>query len=435
MKIHKKSHHVTTKYDVVEKSLAHLISKIDLNPQNHDYCEFFYFNVKVIGYKIIDDGTIDLVYKSKQNDDTFTVTIRLARLDYSRMGGRGPINKNNYQIIGITVGDLIKHFYHNNKNETKFSDDENENDRMNELVKKSISTDTSCPNLTDLLGMYYHDNQRIYLRTMPTISRQSGTKQMRSCDKNDFASFCKKLLFFGDYELLLQKDTNTGTHYVNEENCNDMFNNLSSRMIIKYLLKYYLYGDCSFFGDGSDTYQFDIPSLVPDILKYFHDYFGDDRYIDMYHKVMKLNTGQKRDLEKYKENIFDSIHAVPKEYPVYAFRNVRLKQWHDRDLSLLYTYYNNYMKCVKDEKYKYKSSVSKKVIPMNNRFYAGHRYYNPSYGHCHEREQELYFSKRNMYYAIKDCLKDYENNYEIEQAINDEEILFDDLLIRDQYNS
>ncbi len=441
-------------YEIVENSLKCLKSKIDLNPDNHLIVNFLN-DSNITKHKFVDDGRIDLVYKNKINEDIFAITIRLARLDYSYMHYRYMytahtqdedlnqiIYKKNVQFIGITIGDLIKHFYHNNNPGIDFCDNKNENDKMNELVKKSISIDTSAANLIDKLGIFSHHKQAIKLWITSLTTNQShftrrGDKKLfrlLPCDENNFALFCNKLLFFDDFSLfrILQKDKKTDRYYVDEKVLNNIFNKLSNKKIIDCFLKYYLYGECPstyyIYRDEYDGtyYHFDIPSSVPDILKYFHEYFNNNEYINMYHKIMKLNVGQKRVLEeKYKEeNVFDSISAVPDEYPIFAYRNVFLKQWNHKDLSVLCDHYCDYMRSVKDQKYKYKSSTSDKETLMINRFYNKIKKYN-------NYDQDIYFKKRNMYYEIQDNLKDYNDNYEIEHGINDEEILFDDLLIHD----
>ncbi len=62
-------------------------------------------------------------------------------------------------------------------------------------------------------------------------------------------------------------------------------------------------------GFYSQTFYFEKPALVPEILKYFYEKYNDNRNIEEHNNVMKnLNTGQIHELEKrYGPTIFNSI--------------------------------------------------------------------------------------------------------------------------------
>src|SRR6185503_10543124 len=102
-----------------------------------NYLDCFGHHHKINSFNISDSAQIDLLYKNKINDDTYKISVKFIRLKFSLV-----IEKNNryfsrhrnqfkqhkdehnneqnkvaktVQAVGVTVGDLIKHFYHNNK--------------------------------------------------------------------------------------------------------------------------------------------------------------------------------------------------------------------------------------------------------------------------------------------------------------------------------
>lgn len=419
-------------YEIIEEnSLAHFKSKI-INSQ-HDYDSEkrhknnFVDSIgrfhKTFSFRIDNDGTIDLLYKNRSNNDTFKITTRFARLNYSIRLEKSNVNyslaqnnmenedniitRKNIRLVGITVGDLLKHFYHINikvhkiETELTLDEDENENDKMIKLVKKSLSIDTSNARITNVLGKYHSKRGTFHL--------WENLEKYIDKGESDFTGFCNKILFLTERlfnkvnKFYYNKENNKENEKVvfDEKYYQNFFNNLTNKAIVERLLKYYMYNEYPENGLYSQNYYFEEPTLVPEILKYLYEKYNDNVYMEQYNLVMKpLNTGQTQELEKrYKPTVFKSIQNVNKEYPLYAFRNIYLTEWSSGDLFELKYHYGDYMRSVKNQKYKYKSGISDKVIPMNKRFYYKYRY---------RFDEEGMNSKKELQDMIQEELLDFE---------------------------
>lgn len=378
-------------YEIVEEgSLAHFKSKILNTPNQTRSHRYRYSALNCIGhghktliFRIDDDGAIDLVYKNKINEETFKITSFFARLHYSIRLDKTNINysyfrenpendenvmtRKNIAVIGISVGDLLKHFYHTNKNEKiiELTKDDVENQKMLKLIKRSLLIETTNAKVTNVLGKYQFKRKNI--RLWDNLIQGKFIDQ----GNNDFVGFCNKILFLSEnmfHSILLM---NNDKYYRN------IFNNLSNKSIITKLLRYFMYNEDPEDGMQTQIFHFEKPALVSDILKYFHEKFNDQKYMDVYAKMMKnLNAGQTEDFEKRynKPSVFKSIQNVCEEYPIYAFKNIYLQQWKSDDLWDLEFHHDDYMESKKNQKYKYKSANSDKIIPIEKRSYFAARY-------------------------------------------------------------
>lgn len=417
-------------YEITEdSSLAHFKSKL-LNLRsseldNHSRKRYWYSNVNCIGYghktlnfKIDGDGSIDIVYKNKINGESFKITTHFARLSYSIRLDKSNINysyfrshpeneenimtRKNINVIGITVGDFLKHFYHTNKDKKtiEFSDDENENEKMLKLVKKSLSIETANAKVTNVLGKYQFKRKTV--RLWENLIREKFIDKGES----DFTGFCNKMLILSEsmFYNICTRDPNNEITF-NDKYYRNFFNNLSDKKVVSKLLRYHLYNEDPEDGLHTQTFYFEKPALVPDILKYFHEKYNDNSYMVEYNNVMKnLNAGQAQDLEKrYSPAVFKSIQNVSDEYPIYAFRNIYLEQWKSGDLWDLSGHHDDYMQSVKNQKYKHKSTNSDKVIPVEKRFY-----YNYYKNYFPDRK----ITKYDIQNLISEGLNDFEHDLE-----------------------
>jgi hypothetical protein len=346
---------------------------------------------KVSDFKIDNGGAIDLLYKHKINSDTFSIAVKFVDVSYSieiekRNRCYGKYRQHNYdfigkqidhnitrrgvQIFGVSIGDLMKHFYHNARDQKSvilIDDNPTENEKTVGLLKKSKAIDTSMCDTHDVLGLYVRKKHTAYLWENLKLGG------FISKGEQDFAGFCKKIIYFSDSTIRDLSHCTKGKHIISDELISKLLNELSDKVIVGKLLKYFLYNEDPELDSTYGTVYFDKPASVPDILMSLYGKTSDNGYLDMYNKVMvNLNTHQQGELEsKYKAIIFRSLASVPDEYPSFALRNVLLQQWttggYYDDLRRVRDHYIDYMISVKNPRYKHKSSVSDKTILVSQR--------------------------------------------------------------------
>jgi hypothetical protein len=362
---------------------------------------------QVHDFNLRETGSIELLYKDQLSSDNFKITLKLANLDFhfemeknnrcyreylsdqwQSVEKTNHIIRRNLTLVGLTIGDLLKHFYYTQgvdlfkpnkekRRESIESDDHHEeNNKWNEMIvtllKKVIKIETNSIDIRDVLGLYVYRGQTVYLWDYLKINGylSKGT--------DDFAGFCRKIIYFSHNSIsqLIGKNKE-GQFVVIDDQCTKLFNDLTNKRIVSKLFKYYLHNEDPEIVDTAEVYYFDTPKPVPEILKYLHEKTNDNTYIDLYYKIMKkLNNHQQNELEsKYQPIIFQSMNNIPGEYPLFAFRNISLKQWTTRgyanDIYNLRDHYFNYMSLVRNSKLKHRSNISNKTIPVNHRFYSG----------------------------------------------------------------
>jgi len=382
-------------------------SRESIKNDKRTFIECFGHYQKINYFNLNDNGSTEITYRHKVNDDTFKITVKFVEANYSldleknnrcfseyRYDNHSASESNSYnitrknvQLFCISVGDLLKHFYNNNRDEKNLviidnldSNSSNENEKAIKLLKKAQTIETSPLNSKDVLGLYVKYRKIFY----PWDNLKIGNFITKG--DNDFNGFCRKVLYFSTgmiRDLVIYTKDKQPTIW--NEKCNKLFNELSDRTIITKLFRYFLYNEDPELHGTQDIFYFDTPTTVPDILMYFYGKTNDNQYVDLYNKVMKkLNAHQMNDLEsKYKPIVFKSMQKVPPEYPIYALRNVRLEQWklsgYNNDLYNVKDQYFYYMRTVKNEKQKFRATINKKVIPINKRFMH-------NYDHCDKKD-------------------------------------------------
>ena len=94
------------------------------------------------------------------------------------------------------------------------------------------------------------------------------------------------------YDLVQKKKDE---YVLSNEKCYKLFNQLSDKAIVIKLLRYFLYNENPELQVQEKTHHFDTPMPIPEILKYFHAKTNDNKYIDLYHKIIKkLNGNQQK---------------------------------------------------------------------------------------------------------------------------------------------
>ena len=382
------------------------ISKIAqlLSDNNHikNYIDCIGHNHTVNYFKMNDDSQVEISFRHKFNNNLFRIIIKFVKISYdidikknnrcydeyindqqynnnkssSKVQISSNIAKENVQLFGITVGDLLKHFYYNSREEGKDQtqlvldlDPNNyfsENEKIFKLLRKVPLIDTSINNSKNVLGLYTYYRQLIYLweENLGNFISKSG---------NDFDSFCKKLVYFSESDIIsLFVRTKDKIDII----CEKLFNEISGKTVVMKLFKYFLYNENPEFGliGEEEIITFDEPTSIPDILQYLYQQDNNNFYLDLYNKIMKkLNAHQLKELEsKYQPIVFTSIAQIPQEYPFFALKNIYVTQWswrgYKNDYNKIKQFYNTYMQSVKNSKYKHKSMVSNKTILVEQRF-------------------------------------------------------------------
>lgn len=367
--------------------------------QPHTFVDAIGHHHKLHEIKLIDNSAIELTYVNAITNHSYGIPIKFAYLHFNL-----DIEKNNrcyseylshmrhelkdyslkdvpmnidqrMQLIGISVGDFLKHFYYanqkNNKFDVDFGFDESENEKNNLLftkfIKKALLVDTNITNVANVLGLYLFRNKSIYLWDHLKIDGVIGREH------NKFEDFCKKILYFSSVgHLIGQTQDKDKTLYIREEACLNMFNAFSDQTIVKKILGYYFYNENPEFVSVTQSHYFDPPKTIPDVLLYIKEKYNDNHCLDLHNKIMKkLNTHEKKDLaEKYPVITFNSCNNIPKEYPFYALRNVYIKNWNGihywlGDTHFLEKIYNEQRMAIINNKYKYKNTISEKKIPLD----------------------------------------------------------------------
>jgi len=119
-------------YTVVEDNhLSFLKRRLVDSYQPKSYLDCVGRYHRVNNFQLRGDGSVDLVYKNQMTSDNFTLTLQLARLDFYfeiEKNNRcyreylsdqwkceektNHILRNNVLLVGLSVGDLLKHFYY-----------------------------------------------------------------------------------------------------------------------------------------------------------------------------------------------------------------------------------------------------------------------------------------------------------------------------------
>jgi hypothetical protein len=495
-----------------------------------------YFNIK-------DDGSTELAFQNNSSGEQFKITVKFARLSFSLdllktnrayysyineqpLNERTEKNKNtsivrtDVQLIGISVGDLIKHYFYNNRdfgssadikavetsniddekpvqikkkvkckyvfseknldskyqndvsdtenNDLKDDDDEDvdveeikeiketfdqadkdqyelekEQNEIDNLCKKALSIDTTNASINDILGVYFPGGS-IYLWD---LLREKGFINKSG---NSFNEFCNKIVYLDEYAIpfpymhpniikrIYKKDKKKlrrvkkkksngqikNDYEIKEEErlldlifneqLSNVFNNLTNKTSSTKIFKYFMYNEDPEIVNTT-IYNFKEPQLVTNILKYFYAQTSDNKFINRYQIIMKdLNANEREQLDtKYKDTLFDKVSNVPDRYPMFAFRNIYVKQWSNGDIGLIDDHARDYFNSKINQKFKYKSRIQEKEPDWDSRYHynCNNKLNMRKYGMTYNQKQIALSNN------IKDAydLIEYEKELELEE--------------------
>jgi len=366
-------------YHVNEATLSATIGDKDPFMDQYGYVDALGPLTTINAFRLRNESRNMISYRDQDDREAFQIQLRWARVSFDmtidptnpyyprhRLNPQAypngdmtkPINNqinqpNGYRILGITVGDLIKHYYYTHqerpillskdpvevidldedivddlpfpfmdeptfgpKAETEPAYNDKLNQRIWDLIKRSPLVDTHGTEPNRALGLFDHKNQRFSY--WDPADFKGGLKPIK--DIGSFEAFCRQVLYFA------------GGHI---KNLVQILNNLTSTGLMAYLFKYFLYNEPSEVYTQSEgrygmrIYRFRTPKSIPAILRYFYEAEPNEKVLKAYQRLMKpLNHRQEADLnQRYKPYVFTSLKAVPEEYPYYALRHVWIKEW------------------------------------------------------------------------------------------------------------
>ncbi|AYV84963.1 MAG: hypothetical protein Satyrvirus1_49 [Satyrvirus sp.] len=388
-------------------------------------------------------GTTNLTFIDETSTQTFEIALKFAKFsfDIDIEGTRISRHFQHYQenicklkiakkvqLIGVSVGDIFKHYYYTNygkknfqsdppneieieieiENEIETGTDAKENILFEKHIKKSLSIDTSNSNVADALGILSH------VRSIILWDFNSTEKLTTKKQTINFGDFCGKILYMSvDTINDLLKRSQDNVIYTNDSLCTKVFEELTNEVLVKKLLRYFLYGENPETSREVDIHIFDPPKNIPDILKDIEKENKNFHYY--YHKIMKTpNKREQETLQKYQPTTFKNMKQVPETYPPYSLRTISLENWDSLSFTYLMALCDSYVKYRKNGKFKFKSEKISKISRINDPyFYIGKcdcdcKWCKKSFRRLHEQKLSEYMAENDIFNDDKyDDLSDF----------------------------
>jgi len=360
-------------------------------PVNENALDKFYNKVTIIGNKIIREITEKLRYLSVSKNTVKYINVENSHknvlLENNNLcinvsfihcecefnftpTGTEPIKECNFFVI--SVGDILKFYYHqvykaSNVNSV-FSTDEERNESLLKMLKKSLQKESSSHDSKNVLGLI----------TINSFNLWNDLNISSACTKNEtFELYCKKVMYINCFDEYVKLDTLTIY--------NKLYNIFNTKLIVR-LLEYFMYNTDPNESHYKDrVFYFDPPESVPNVLLQIYKETEQERYMTMYRQVtVKLNKRLSLLLDdKYKPYIVNSLSCLKniKKFPTFALRNIYVRQWSitkarnfwgtvDSITSDICIAENteNFFKITSCEKYKNKTHKSDKTVYWNWNF-------------------------------------------------------------------
>ena len=268
---------------------------------------------------------------------------------------RPPLLKREHvQVVGVPVGDFLRHFYTTQREEAEAFAEREDEAPFPDLLRAAMRVDTLNCDVQQTLAYSAGAAGPLYLwdALVPEHAR-----------RRDFASFCKSLVYFSRDVFLLNsvppaprwwsrtrkalyrwqvatqsddednEDTESDPRRAiapNEIGSRRFFCALSDVARVRSLLRYHLYGeDPETHASVQTLLRFEEPACVPDVLQLLHDKYPDEKYLALKAKVARELSAHQQELldTRYPPAVFRNLRRVPQEYPVWALRNVFVREW------------------------------------------------------------------------------------------------------------
>ena len=258
------------------------------------------------------------------------------------------VEKNDSQLIGISVGDLLKHYYYTqpvfdnslnkkieNSEELKILNNESESEleteiKIDKILKKSLNIDSATVDFRDMFGYCPLYSNKIYLWDL--IAYPNFISKLTP----NFVSFCKKIIYFPVKNSLFRiiKNNDQVEIKTHPTKCKQFLNTITNKSLITKLCKYYLYGDDPEITNLQYRFSFVEPISVPDCLLYMYSKTEDQKYMRIYSALnVKLNKTEEMVLEKFSPLVLNDIHKIDKAYPYFALRKIYIYSWYNNRIS------------------------------------------------------------------------------------------------------
>lgn len=425
-------------YECFKSSVQYYGSKDGYTKHKRTYIDCLGHHHKMRSFKLTDKGNKEITYKHDKEGDTYKINLRFALVDfhldiekknryynahiseeYDRTKCRelhkinNTVTKNNIQLIGITVGDLIKHYYHANKLKSHIMEGDNDEQIcLDKQIKRALSVDTSVTDVREALGVYPL-GQVIYLwdslKFAGFISK--GT--------NDLDGLYKKILFFSEHTIynLFVRDKEKKEMVICNDYVKRFFEQLSNKNIINKLFRYHLYSIDPEIGNRNIVYVFDEPKSLPEILMAVYEKTQEENYLQMHREITKPLSKKQEDelVNKYIKVVVNSLEGLLETYPNYALRNVYMNkwnsgEWYSGDYHDLVHHYKSYDAMSKLQKFKHaknKESHGHMITKMDHRYYNRNKH--PKSPQSWKRGKSKYDSLQLYFDEEQDVSENYYN--------------------------
>lgn len=436
-------------YKIVQghASLDNFISKLDLDQVKINSDSMYnkivrtnYFNTLyndpkhvIHTFTMTNGGSADLVY-SNNAGSSFSVKAHFALVSFNVTLPNGiknwdkekkrvyryedlHVSTKNVQLIGFTIGDLLKYCY-NNYDNTTYCEDAKENDKIKSFVKKALGIDTCTADIRQFIGTKSSNRGHDFISSCDHVHNYLKDK---TTIEGNFLKLCNKIIYLDGNTvgnmITVNTDhkTNTVTKSINPSDCLKELNLLANKDFTMKIINYFLYNDLAQLKNRLTVHKFDTPVLMIDVIKELYEKDSESKsdYIIAYNMILKKINKHEESLlaTKFPPAVFASIRKVPAEYPVYSLRNVYVKEWResnnnkDDDITYIDDHNNKHFY---SKKLKYIISKTEKTIPISHYgFYEqGHSSSN-CYGQRREGIKAANFAKRTLKFDMMDQITNY----------------------------
>lgn len=311
----------------------------------------------------LDVSVIDIIrfeFNSIYNNDPYTICAHFATLSCWLLAGKYRVTKTystelkedrsvNDLVVGITVGDLLKHHYYKYKDQLekmvfgKDDDDDKddyskikskkERDDFLKFLRKSLLVSTysgGIPNMYDSIG--FRGSYSSYVHEWK--HKKFNTKH------SNFDSFCNKVVYFWCSEKLVLDYLRRKEYDTKEINTkiSSLENFIMDLPGVGWAYRMYRY----FTGNGSlsndieeeEITVFNQPMSLSEVPAMLHKYHNTKENTHMCGRLQTIdkinrnfNKAEREEAEKFDEMVIDDVVQIPDTYPLAAYYKIYIRSW------------------------------------------------------------------------------------------------------------